>query len=205
MNNQPRARTEPPGLEPNNQDVFVWALFLLGGADKDVDVEEIYLKCFELAPARLGWRTKPEIPDYKKTSKALQSVEATTHIGLINRPHQYARRLTPDGVNWVKNYESQLSSNYSGKPVTASISHNQYERVRKTIKDSIVWNLFVNGNKEFYLPDLASAMRCSATSPRTTWEARLNELKRAAQVLEDNELNEFTSLIEIFIEKKLAS
>ena len=46
-----------------------------------MDVEEIYLKCFEIAPARLGWRTRPEIPDYKKISKALQSVEAKTHTG----------------------------------------------------------------------------------------------------------------------------
>ena len=37
---------------PSNQDLFLWALFLLGGADRDVDVEEIYLKCFEIAPSR---------------------------------------------------------------------------------------------------------------------------------------------------------
>lgn len=203
MNNQPRARTEPPGLEPNNQDVFVWALFLLGGADKDVDVEEIYLKCFELAPARLGWRTKPEIPDYKKTSKALQSVEATTHIGLINRPHQYARRLTPEGVTWVETYESQLKQTYSGDPVSAAPATNQYERIRRTLKESLVWAQYESGKLDFYLPDLASAFRCSATSPRTTWEIRINELKRAAQVLQDDHLKEFMETSEKFIKGKV--
>ena len=64
-------RTEPPSSIPNNQDVFVWALYLLGGADQDVDVEAIYLKCFELAPARLAWRTRPDLPDYKKISTSL--------------------------------------------------------------------------------------------------------------------------------------
>ena len=82
MSSSASIRKDPPSSEANNQDVFVWALYLLGGADKDVDVEEIYLKCFELAPARLGWRTHPEIADYKKTSKALQSIEATTHVEL---------------------------------------------------------------------------------------------------------------------------
>ena len=38
----------------SNSELFVWALYLLGGAERDVDVEEIYLKCFEIAPARLG-------------------------------------------------------------------------------------------------------------------------------------------------------
>lgn len=198
-----RVRTDPPGLEPNNQDVFIWALYLLGGADKDVDVEEIYVKCFELAPARLGWRTKPEIPDYKKTSKALQSVEATTHIGLIHRPHKYARRLTPDGINWIKSFENQLTQTYSGKPVAASASHNQYERVRRLIKDSIVWDSFINGKTEFYLPDVASALRCSPTSPQTTWDARINELNRASQVFGDEQLKEFASVINIFIKRKL--
>lgn len=54
----------------SNSELFVWALYLLGGAEHDVDVEDIYLKCFAIAPARLGWRTKPEIPDYKKNSKS---------------------------------------------------------------------------------------------------------------------------------------
>lgn len=79
--NDPTARSAPPSVEANNQDVFIWALYLLGGADRDVDVENIYLKSFELTPARLGWRTRPDPPDYKKTAKALQSIEATTHIG----------------------------------------------------------------------------------------------------------------------------
>jgi hypothetical protein len=108
MTEKSKARNEPPSPEANNQDVFVWALYLLGGADRDVDVEEIYLKCFELAPARLGWRTHPEIPDYKKTSKALQSIEATTHVGLLHRPHKYSRRLTLEGIKWVEAYKEIL-------------------------------------------------------------------------------------------------
>lgn len=34
----------------SNSKLFVWALFLLDGAGKNVDVEDIYLKCFEVAP-----------------------------------------------------------------------------------------------------------------------------------------------------------
>ena len=89
----------------NNQDALVWALWLLGGADRDVDVEDIYIKCFEIAPARLGWRTRPEIPDYKKTSKALQSVESKELPGLLHRTHALRRRLTNAGVEWVARLE----------------------------------------------------------------------------------------------------
>ena len=34
----PITRSAPPSVDANNQDVFIWALYLLGGADRDVDV-----------------------------------------------------------------------------------------------------------------------------------------------------------------------
>jgi hypothetical protein len=37
-----------------NSDVFLWALYELGGADEFVDVEEAFIKAFELAPLRLS-------------------------------------------------------------------------------------------------------------------------------------------------------
>jgi hypothetical protein len=65
-------RTAPPNQTANNQDVFIWSLYQLGGADRSIEVEDIYLKAFDIAPARLGWRTRPDLPDYKKVAKALQ-------------------------------------------------------------------------------------------------------------------------------------
>lgn len=189
-------RVEPPSNEPNNQDVFIWALYLLGGADRDVDVEDIYLKCFELAPARLGWRTRPEIPDYKKTSKALQSVEATTHVGLVHRPHQYSRRLTLEGIKWVENYLEILEKNYSKSVVQASRNTNMYERLRSDLYSSETWIKFSSNPNLVELVDAAVALRCSAASPVATWKSRVNELRRAADLLQDSELMEFANLVQ---------
>ena len=185
------ARTSPPSMEANNQDVFIWALHLLGGSDRDVDVEEIYLKCFELAPARLGWRTHPEIPDYKKTSKALQSVEANTHVGLVHRPHKYSRRLTTQGIDWVNKFSEILMRNYSGQPVAASKSNNHYERQRQEVKSCAAWGKFLNHEQDIDIVEFASALQCSAASPNSVWLGRINSLKRAAEVLQDQELNAF--------------
>ena len=101
-------RRAPASGVPNNQDVFVWALFQLGGAEHDVDVEAIFLRSFDLAPARLGWRTRPDLPDYKKAAKALQSVESKTHVGLVHRTSPYLRRLTTAGTVWVEQNRSIL-------------------------------------------------------------------------------------------------
>lgn len=189
-------RKEPPSNEPNNQDVFIWALYILGGADADVDVEEIYLKCFEMAPARLGWRTRPEIPDYKKTSKALQSVEATTHIGLVHRPHQYSRRLTLDGIKWVESYQEILEKSYSKSAVHASKSTNVYERSRFDLHNSGAWAKFSANLEVIELADVAAALRCSPASTAATWKSRVNELRRAADVLQDDEIMKFAEMVQ---------
>jgi hypothetical protein len=202
MSDETQVRNSPPSGQPNNQDVFIWALYLLGGSDQDVDVEEIYLKCFELAPARLGWRTRPEIPDYKKISKALQSVEAKTHVGLVHKVNEYKRRLTPVGVRWIDNWISILEKTYSGS-VSASKSHNQYEMLRSELKQSQIWKQFVEGNRPLDLSDLASAIQLTAASPKSTWLTRINNLARAADVLDDSDLKDFSEYLSQVVEERV--
>jgi hypothetical protein len=196
MSDKSRVRIEPPSPEANNQDVFVWALYLLGGADNDVDVEEIYLKCFELAPARLGWRTHPEIPDYKKTSKALQSIEATTHVGLLHRPHKYSRRLTLEGIKWVESYRAILEKNYSKAIVQASKTTNQHERRRHELKRSDAWAKFLIDPATVEISDAAAALQCSAASPLSVWSGRVNDLRRTGDLLSDESILNFADFIE---------
>ena len=196
MNKKP-VRTDPPSESPNNQDSLVFALYLLGGADKDVDVEDMFLKCHELAPARLSWRTRPDLPDYKKVSKALQSVEASTHVGLFHHTNQYARRLTLDGNRWVETYISILERVYSKAPVQASKNTNMHERKRHEIKNSQVWVLFKESPANIGIEDFASVLQCSAASSQTTWASRVHDVKRAADVLQDQELMQFAQLVEL--------
>ena len=196
MNKKP-VRTDPPSESPNNQDALVFALYLLGGADKDVDVEDMFLKCHELAPARLSWRTRPDLPDYKKVSKALQSVEASTHVGLFHHTNQYARRLTLDGNRCVETYISILERVYSKAPVQASKNTNMHERKRHEIKNSQVWVLFKESPANIGIEDFASVLQCSAASSQTTWASRVHDVKRAADVLQDQELMQFAQLVEL--------
>jgi hypothetical protein len=187
-------RSAPPSGEANNQDVFLWALYLLSGADQDVDVEAVYLKSFELAPARLGWRTHPEIPDYKKTAKALQSIEASTHVGLVHRVGPYTRRLSTEGVRWVEKYQSQLKRIYSGEVAVKAPSNNEHERRRRTIRESASYLAYQN-HFEPDLFDLADAFECSAASPANVWKGRVDEAARSADVMNDPELAKFVEYV----------
>jgi hypothetical protein len=192
-------RTDPPSDTANNQDALVYALYLLGGADRDIDVEDMFLKCHELAPARLSWRTRPDLPDYKKVSKALQSVEASTHYGLFHHTNQYARRLTLDGVRWVETYLETLKKVYSTKPVEASKATNMHERKRQEIKNGDIWPVFKSEPFSLSKEDFAAVLQCSAASSETTWKSRIHDIKRAADVLQDDELMQFANFVEIAV------
>ena len=172
----------------SNSELFVWALYLLGGAEHDVDVEDIYLKCFEIAPARLGWRTKPEIPDYKKTAKALQSVEAETEF--IHKTHQYARRLTSSGLTWVNQNIDKLQATYGSQKVKPAATNHFYQR-SAFIKAHPIWKDFQNGRSVDVLHTLADSLECSPASPAQTWDGRFVELQTMASVLEDEDLEKF--------------
>ncbi|CAB4947237.1 MAG: hypothetical protein F2840_06620 [Actinobacteria bacterium] len=198
MTGQVRVRAAPPSPEPNNQDVFIWALYLLGGADRDIDVEAVYLKSFELAPARLGWRTRPDLPDYKKTAKALQSVEAKTHVGLVQKSGAYFRRLTAEGARWVEQYRVALEAAYSGKAPVAAASTNEHQKRRRSLKESRAFEAWVSGDG-LELLDLADALDCTGASPASVWRARVTEVRRAADVLQDEELATFSEQVHQFL------
>jgi hypothetical protein len=176
----------PPSLKPNNQDSLVWSLFLLGGAEDSVDVEDLYLKCFSLTPARLGWRTRPDIPDLKKIAKALQSVEAKTHVGLLHKIDMYHRTLSQTGVEWIAAHETTLRNLYSGAAPIPASGRNKYERLRKRIRSNRIIEL-----ENPSIVEVASALECAPTSSPEVWGTRVVQLEKAAFVLSDPLLAEF--------------
>jgi hypothetical protein len=196
------ARRAPASSSPNNQDVFLWSLYRLGGAEHDVDVEAIYLLSFELAPARLGWRTRPDLPDYKKTSKALQAVEARTHVGLVHRTNQYLRRLTAAGAEWVEQNRAILERNYGGTTPVQAAASNTHERRRRSVRASNAFTTW-SGKGAIPLSDLADALECSTASPGSVWNARVIELERAAQVLADQDLADFAGAAKQLIAREI--
>lgn len=186
-------RTNPPSIEANNTDVFIWALYLLGGASKQVDVEEIYLKAFELAPARMGWRTRPDLPNFKKTAKALQEIEAKSHVGLLQKLGANYRRLTPEGVKWVETYKEILSSTYSSADRVAAPKNADVSRRERELKSSQVWEFWRAGNP-LTLELLALALQCSKSSSQAIWQDRLSDLDLVASYSQDQEIKNFAAL-----------
>ena len=102
-------------------------------------------------------------------------------------------------VEWTPDHETILVD-WADKALCYrwlhSKSHNNYERVRQFIVKSNAWQTFKNSQEVQDIGDAAAALQCSPASPQTTWQSRINNLKRASDVLNDNELMEFAELLD---------
>lgn len=195
------SRTAPASVEANNNDVFMWAVYLLGGESRQVDVEDIYFTAFELAPARLGWRTRPDVPNFKKTAKALQAIEAVTHVGLLQKLGANFRRLTPDGARWINENKGILQSLYSSGKAVEPPKNSDYSRARTAIVSSQAWSMW-STQGTCSLPALAFALRLSPSSLPVLWMEKLANLEQLAARLDDDEFKNFAMHARSIYEKE---
>lgn len=188
------SKATPPSKTENNADVLVWSLYQLGATDKWFDVEDLYLKMFELAPARLSWRKHTQYPDYKKCAKALQEVEdvkRSDHLGLVTKRGPYERRLTLEGLQWCEEHREQLAALYSSTVVPSAAPQHDARLIRNTTRSDAYTMWQETGALPDALGELAEAFMCGPKSPVETWEMRFDERILAARRNGHTELLEF--------------
>jgi hypothetical protein len=183
-----------PSAEHNNADLIVWACYVAGGYERWIDVEQLYLKAFELGPNRLGWRTQLDIPDYKKCAKALQEVEdpkRSDHLGLFLKLGRYTRKLSDEGLLWCESYRSLLEGLYGGGFVPSQ-SISEMARVLSAFDKSDAYRAYVKTKSiDVELWELSDALQCLPTSARDVWMARLDRLRLAADANGRHDVVEF--------------
>jgi hypothetical protein len=132
----------------------------------------------------LSWRTRPDLPDYKKCAKALQEVEdpkRSDHLGLFLKQGQYTRKLSDAGLEWCTSYKSLLQSMYGGGYVPSQ-STSEMGRTLAAVEKSDAFRGFTRtGKVEVELWELADALQCLPNSAKEVWMARLDGLRLAAE------------------------
>lgn len=194
MSEELKARA--PMLAPNSQDLLIYGLYLAGGSDNWVDVETLFLTMFEIAPGRFSWRTRSDLPDYKKLSKALQSVEdqrRSKHQALISQNGEYFRKLSEQGAEWCLRYESCLRELYGGQVVPASARQESF-RLLRYVQTTDAFRAFrESGHVESPTWELAEAFQCLVDSRDEVWRQRFDALAWAGQINGDVLIIEFVS------------
>jgi hypothetical protein len=164
-----------------NWEIFLWALHRLDGGTRYVDVEDIYLECFDIAPARFGWRTRKDLVDYKKCAKALQEAERRSPKLLIKTRDAYARQFTVEGLQWIKANSVRLSKILQSELPIPEPKHRPTARMLIEIERSepfIAWLETKSISQEKW--KIAEVLHCSPDSSPETWVSRLQSARSVA-------------------------
>lgn len=181
-----------PIEELTNSDIFLWALDELGGSSNFVDIETVFLKCFELAPRRFAWRTQPGLPDYKRCSKALRDAEARRPPLLVKTGDSFGRQLSVQGQKWVKANANRLGVTLKPGRVV------QEPRIRprsRMLAEAEQASAFEAWRADGVVPPekwrMAELLRCSPDSDGEIWRNRLETLRAAAYSADRKNLLKF--------------
>lgn len=181
-----------PAEEVANWEIFVWALSELGGAHHIVDVEEVFVLCFEAAPLRFSWRTRADLPDYKKCSKALRDAEARRPALLIKTGDRFGRRLTVAGQEWIAAASSRLQTQFANGRNVSEPRQRPRSRLLSEVEDS---ELFTEWVEATVMPSekwrVADLLKCSPDSSQRIWTERFQTLRSAAFVAEKTDILRF--------------
>jgi hypothetical protein len=170
----------PKGISVvDNPDVVPYALHLLGGGSSFVDVEDIAVKCYELAPERFGFRTHP-YPNYKTFSKALRDFEDKHQAMLLRSPDGLKRQLTAEGVEYVRT-KLAIFNHVFGSPSANPPTRRRNQRVLNELRDNPLTQAFLSGQEpELTRIAVADLLMCSPDSPATEWLRHCRSLEAAA-------------------------
>jgi len=87
--------------KPKQFEVAVMALYLLGGATRSTDTEDVAVKCHELAPTLFSWQKYKDQINLELVRVSLSDAKKTKNGELVSGSGREGWRLSPKGLDWI--------------------------------------------------------------------------------------------------------
>lgn len=173
-------------------DFALIALLEAGGADQFVDIEDIAVAAFRLAPHHFCWRKYPQYPSAEATRQALRDVERRSGQLLVRGPGGRTRRFNAEGLRRATEARAALMQLPEGRgpevlrrPATRDLSRMEgHPAVTK-------WRSRGIGAVNRY--DLADLLMCSPSADLSVFKDRLSSATAAAAQWGRDDLGRFLS------------
>jgi hypothetical protein len=174
----------------DNPDIIAFALHQLGGAGQFIDVEDIFLRCFEVAPERFRWR-KHSIANYKTLSKALRDFEGHHPDLLLKTEDGLSRQLSKEGIEWV-NARLKVFQEVLSQPGANPPTRRREQKLLNEFAAHRLVRAFEKGSVESLQKyEVADLLLCAPDSPPAVWKERLETYRSAATAAGRPNLVEF--------------
>jgi hypothetical protein len=206
------------GKDINNRQVILLALLLQGGATGHVDLEDVAVQAYRLAPTRFRWN-RYDYPSLEATRQAFkhwkdrktEEPRVTQHrqtylltgIG-VKEAVEAARSIlqvdissADEAIRAYKESAGIATDNTQGAIVartrtTARPSQHELRRIRA----HKLFKLWQSGNKNFEQWEIADLLNCLPNSSARVWSERFSRLNAMAEFWQDEELMRFLATIE---------
>lgn len=195
MNRKP-ARTGRAEGTIGNADVVAFALYQLGGTGQFVEIEDLFMRCYELAPKRFGWRTKP-YPNYKTLYQALVDFERAHPETLLKTRDGLGRQLSAEGVAWVRGHVKLLESSLAQPGEGMNARRPSQRLLNEFIASAPMRQFLAGGTPEITRYQAADLLIASPDSPPSVWRERLAIYRSAAESAGRPDVKEFLDLLEV--------
>jgi hypothetical protein len=190
-------RSFDSGNDVSNVVLALSSLDQVGGSVKFVDIEEVALEAFKIAPDRFGWRTRKQFPSWERVRTAFvhanqnQQRKGSPPL-VVSDTDGSAWRLTADGVAFVRENAAKTEKLTGRKRARASQSSQSGRRVRE-IRKHKVFVKFEQGTpiSEVARFELADLLVCPPDSSTAAVVRKLDMARAAAVDVDDAEVVRF--------------
>ena len=123
-----RARSADGSLR--TVDYVIAALFRLGGSTRPVDIEDIAVECFAIAPHRFRWRKYAEQIDIAQVRDGLSDARKKANGELVVGDRKKGWSLTQAGIRWASQLTDLVGKNQDSGRIRLDVPVRAAEKQR---------------------------------------------------------------------------
>ncbi len=173
--------------------ICTMAVYLLDGGRQPVDIEDVAMKCHELAPGRFSWRKYHEQINLDNVRRNLVWAKTPEFGSMLKGSMTDGWTLTPSGLDWaIKNHEAVESVDLQKTHPTSKTKSGQdarMKRERSRIKSTQAWNRWAAGDVDISLPEAREVFRIDSYATGRMRDLKINRLELLFD--DDTEIGEF--------------
>jgi len=172
-------------------EIVTLAVYLLSGAQRAIDTEDIAATAHQLAPGRFSWKKYPDQINLELIRVYLS--DAKTKGGLVIGSGRTGWRLTQKGLKWAQQaapaIEGVDTSRSRAQLRSGSIEEQRWRRERSRVTSTRAWQMWKGGDREIPCAAAKEVFRIDSYAKGDLREAKITRLQ--SLFTEDDEVAPF--------------
>jgi hypothetical protein len=161
-----------------NVELVTLAIYLLGGSANAIDVEDVAVEAYKLAPQRFSWKKYTDQIDIKIVQYSIQGA-CKEKPGYVNGGAKFGYMLTKAGLSWAEQNANQTEE---GKKPRKFSMVDLLEKEKYRLSKSQAYIKFVNGKvKEINNVDFREFTRVNDYFPKNVREEKYAKIENAVR------------------------